>query len=69
MEEIQEFSNLMIGSSLCLLGGTLLIQGSMSVLGFMVFTPMALGGLGLCITSVMKISQFNLITDLFKEVA
>jgi hypothetical protein len=55
MDFIHDFSNLMIGSSLCLLGSVFVFEGALSFLGFAVFAPMALGGLGLCLGSIQKL--------------
>lgn len=69
MEQVQEVSNLMVGSSLFLLGGTILIGGSLSFLGFMVFGPMTLGGLGLCMSSISRLSQLQLIPEFIRRAA
>jgi hypothetical protein len=55
MNIINEISQLMIGGSLCLMGSVFVIEGSLSLLGYAVFAPMALGGLGLCLSSLKKI--------------
>lgn len=69
MEKVQEVSSLMVGSSLFLLGGTILIGGSLSFLGFMVFAPMTLGGFGLCMSSISRLNQLQLIPELFRRAA
>jgi hypothetical protein len=68
MNEIQEYSNVMIGSSLCLLGSAVLLQGSLSLIGIAIFVPMALGGLGLVISNLMKIRLFQKVTSSIQEI-
>ncbi len=55
MDMIRDISQFMIGGSLCLMGSVFVIEGSLTLLGYAVFAPMALGGLGLCISSLKKI--------------
>lgn len=67
MEEIQEYSNVMIGSSLCLLGSFVLIEGSLSILGVAVFIPMAFGGFGLLVSNLMRISAIKKLAFTLQE--
>lgn len=68
MEQVQDVSSLMVGSSLFLLGGACLLSGSLSFLGFMVFAPMTLGGLGLCMSSISRLKDL-VMPDSIKEAA
>lgn len=69
MEQVQDVSNLMVGSSLFLLGGVCLLSGSLTFLGFMVFAPMALGGLGLCMSSISRLKSMLPMSDFIREAA
>ena len=64
MNKLQDISNLLTGTSLCIVASIFILEGSLSLLGIIIFVPMALGGLGMLLNSIRQIYSWEIFDEL-----